>query len=81
MANRPASARPPHPCITLPPDVRFEIHRLLRRRDQPTNRPLEGGDVHVIGHRNVLIGMGERTSPMAVEMVAKALSPATRLIR
>src|ERR1039457_3567712 len=42
--------------------------------DQP-HQPatLEGGDVHVIGHRNVLIGMGERTSPMAVEMVAKAL--------
>jgi arginine deiminase len=34
---------------------------------------LEGGDVHVIGHGAVLIGMGERTSPMAVEMVAKAL--------
>ena len=27
---------------------------------------IEGGDVHVIGHRAVLIGMGERTSPMAV---------------
>jgi arginine deiminase len=34
---------------------------------------LEGGDVHVIGHRCVLVGMGERTSPMAVEMLAKAL--------
>jgi arginine deiminase len=34
---------------------------------------IEGGDVHVIGHRTVLIGMGERTTPMAVEMVAKAL--------
>ena len=28
---------------------------------------LEGGDVHVIGHGAVLIGMGERTTPMAVE--------------
>jgi len=34
---------------------------------------IEGGDVHVIGHRTVLIGMGERTTPMAVETVAQAL--------
>ncbi len=34
---------------------------------------LEGGDVHVIGHRTVLVGMGERTSPMAVEILAKSL--------
>jgi arginine deiminase len=34
---------------------------------------IEGGDVHVIGHRTVLIGMGERTTPMAVEIVAKSL--------
>ena len=34
---------------------------------------IEGGDVHVIGHRTVLIGMGERTTPMAVETVAHSL--------
>jgi arginine deiminase len=34
---------------------------------------IEGGDVHVIGHGAVLIGMGERTSPMAVETVARSL--------
>jgi len=34
---------------------------------------IEGGDVHVIGHGAVLIGMGERTTPMAIEMVARAL--------
>ncbi|HZM58042.1 MAG TPA: arginine deiminase [Acidimicrobiales bacterium] len=34
---------------------------------------LEGGDVHVIGHGAVLIGMGERSTPMAVETVAHAL--------
>lgn len=34
---------------------------------------IEGGDVHVVGHRSVLIGMGERTTPMAVESVARAL--------
>ena len=34
---------------------------------------LEGGDVHVVGHGTVLIGMGERTTPMGVEIVARAL--------
>ncbi len=34
---------------------------------------IEGGDVHVIGHGAVLIGMGERTTPMAVEILAHAL--------
>ena len=34
---------------------------------------IEGGDVHVIGHGAVLIGMGERTTPMAIEMLARAL--------
>ena len=34
---------------------------------------IEGGDVHVIGHEAVLIGMGERTTPMAIESVAHAL--------
>jgi arginine deiminase len=34
---------------------------------------VEGGDVHPIGHETVLIGMGERTTPMAVEILARAL--------
>ena len=34
---------------------------------------LEGGDVMPIGNGVVLIGMGERTSPQAVEQVAKAV--------
>jgi arginine deiminase len=34
---------------------------------------IEGGDVHVLGNGAVLIGMGERTTPMAVEMLAEAL--------
>ena len=34
---------------------------------------IEGGDVHVLGHGTVLIGMGERTTPMAVEMLSRAL--------
>jgi arginine deiminase len=34
---------------------------------------IEGGDIHVIGNGAVLIGMGERTTPMAVELLARAL--------
>jgi len=34
---------------------------------------IEGGDVHVLGHGAVMIGMGERTTPMAVEILAQAL--------
>jgi arginine deiminase len=44
---------------------------------------VEGGDVHPIGHGAVLIGMGERTTPMAVEILARALfssGQATRVI-
>ena len=34
---------------------------------------MEGGDVHVIGNGAVLIGMGERTTPMAVELLSEVL--------
>jgi len=34
---------------------------------------IEGGDVHVLGNGAVLIGMGERTTPMAVELLAARL--------
>ena len=34
---------------------------------------VEGGDVHVLGNGAVMIGMGERTTPMAVEILANAL--------
>lgn len=34
---------------------------------------IEGGDVHVIGKEAVMIGMGERTSPMGVEILARRL--------
>lgn len=34
---------------------------------------IEGGDVHVLGDGVVLIGMGERTTPMAVEILSRAL--------
>jgi arginine deiminase len=34
---------------------------------------VEGGDVHVLGNGAVMIGMGERTTPMAVEILGHAL--------
>ena len=34
---------------------------------------IEGGDVHVIGHGAVLIGMGERSTPMGIESVTRSL--------
>jgi arginine deiminase len=34
---------------------------------------LEGGDIHVLGHGAVLIGMGERSTPMGVEILAREL--------
>jgi arginine deiminase len=39
---------------------------------------VEGGDVHVLGHGTVLIGMGERTTPMAAEILSRALFAAGR---
>jgi arginine deiminase len=43
--------------------------------DDENHQPatIEGGDVHVIGNGAVVIGMGERTTPMAVELLATAL--------
>jgi len=43
--------------------------------DDQVHQPatLEGGDVHVIGNGAVLVGMGERTTPMAVELLAESL--------
>ncbi len=43
--------------------------------DDANHQPatLEGGDIHVLGRGVVLIGMGERTTPMGVEIVAREL--------
>ncbi|MBT2212688.1 MULTISPECIES: arginine deiminase [Actinomadura] len=35
--------------------------------------PIEGGDVHVLGEGLVLIGMSERTTPQAIELLAQRL--------
>ena len=34
---------------------------------------VEGGDVHVLGHGAVMIGMGERTTPMGAEILSQRL--------
>lgn len=34
---------------------------------------VEGGDICVIGNRTVMVGMGERTSPQGVEVLARSL--------
>ena len=39
---------------------------------------VEGGDVHVIGNGAVMIGMGERTTPMGAEILASAFSSPAR---
>jgi len=43
--------------------------------DDANHQPatLEGGDIHVIGRGVVLIGMGERSTPMGVEILAREL--------
>ena len=43
--------------------------------DDANHQPatLEGGDIHVLGRGVVLIGMGERTTPMGVEILAREL--------
>jgi arginine deiminase len=43
--------------------------------DDASHQPatVEGGDVHVLGHGAVMIGMGERSTPMAAELLAAAL--------
>ena len=61
----------------------YRFHPLFAREpfdvyygdDDADHQPatLEGGDVHVLGHGSVLVGMGERTSPMAVEILASRL--------
>ena len=40
----------------------------------PTVRAaMEGGDIHVIGNGALMIGMGERTSPQAIEILAQQI--------
>ena len=61
----------------------YQFHPLFARSNFPTfygdddvdHQPaaLEGGDIHVIGRGTVLIGMGERSTAMGVEILAREL--------
>ncbi len=52
-------------------DQAFETY--LDEENPDHHLTLEGGDVHVLGHGSVMIGMGERTTPVAVEILAQRL--------
>lgn len=58
-----------HPMFTTAPP------RFLYGNDDASHLPatVEGGDVHVLGASAVMIGMGERTTPQGVEMLAERL--------
>ena len=61
----------------------YRFHPLFRDREFPvwggdedmdyTPASIEGGDVLVVGKGTVLVGMGERTAPQAVELLARNL--------
>ncbi|MEV0037641.1 arginine deiminase [Streptomyces sp. NPDC050804] len=59
-----------HPLFTAPEAGAFH-HWSEGQDDYPST--IEGGDVLVIGEGAVLIGMSERTTPQAVEMLARGL--------
>lgn len=59
-----------HPLFTGPKAGPFH-HWSEGQDDYPST--IEGGDVLVIGNGAVLIGMSERTTPQAVEMLARGL--------
>jgi arginine deiminase len=62
-------------------DEKFDV--LLDAEVASHQATIEGGDVHVVGHGTVMIGMGERTTPIAVEILTRRLfetGQATRVI-
>jgi arginine deiminase len=62
-------------------DEKFEVY--LDQEVTHHRATLEGGDVHVLGHGTVMIGMGERTTAVAIEILCRRLfdtGQATRVI-
>jgi arginine deiminase len=57
------------------PLFRGHVSRFLYGNDilDHDRATLEGGDITVIGNRAVMIGMGERSTPQGVELLARAL--------
>src|ERR1022692_4736712 len=76
-------AKPPRQRETLHSRAIYRYHPMFSGADFVTYygdddashlpATVEGGDVPVLGNGAVLIGMGERTTPMAVEILARAL--------
>ena len=74
-------AKPARRRETLNLDAIVRHHPLFARRDDiqiwsdglDVPAMLEGGDILVIGNGCVLVGMGERTRPVAVEQIAQRL--------
>lgn len=52
-------------------DEKFDV--LLDADEIGHSATIEGGDVHILGHRSVMVGMGERTTAVAVEILARRL--------
>lgn len=52
--------------------AQFAVHYGDDDADHAT-ATLEGGDVHVLSDEAVMVGIGERTTPMAVEVLARSL--------
>jgi arginine deiminase len=57
-----------HPLFAEQPFARYHD-----KPERTQTASIEGGDIHVLGGGVVLVGMGERTTPMAVELLAQAL--------
>jgi arginine deiminase len=75
-----AMAKPARSRESIHYDAIYRHHPLFARRDfalwsddLPESLQIEGGDVLVIGNGCLLVGMGERTRPAAVEMLAERL--------
>jgi len=57
------------------PRFRHEALHFLYGNDSLPHAPatVEGGDVMVLGHGTVMIGMGQRTSPQGIEILSRSL--------
>jgi arginine deiminase len=75
-----AMAKPARTRESIHLDAIYRYHPLFAGREferwsdhWPLPPHLEGGDILVIGNGAVLVGMGERTTPVAVELLAERL--------
>lgn len=76
-------AKPARRRETINSRLIYNFHPLFRDADfqfyygndsaDHSKATVEGGDIHVLGNRHVMIGMGERTSPQGLEVLAERL--------